>query len=142
MSTEIESLTTDMNTRRTGSGMSPMLVAFAVIALLLAIYAHWRFAQFDNRIDKVRGQIGQLRAGQDRLASTLTTLTTRVEQSDERVRDEIKSLREIPAQLNELGQNITELRARTEALDIHEQLLPGAILDDRSSGARPLTARG
>jgi hypothetical protein len=34
------------------------------------------------------------------------------------------------------------LRARTEALDIHEQLLPGAILDDRSSGARPLTARG
>jgi uroporphyrin-3 C-methyltransferase len=115
MSTEIESLTTDMNTRRTGSGMSPMLVAFAVTALLLAIYAHWRFAQFDNRIDKIRGQIGQLRAGQDRLTSALTTLTTRVEQSDARVRDEIKSLREIPAQLNELGQNLTELRARTEA---------------------------
>ena len=35
MSTEIESLTTDMNTRRTGSGMSPMLAAFAGIALLL-----------------------------------------------------------------------------------------------------------
>ena len=34
------------------------------------------------------------------------------------------------------------LRARTEALDIHAQFLTGAILDDRSSGVRPLTARG
>jgi len=115
MSTEIESLTTDMSTRRTGSGMSPLLVAFAVIALLLAIYAHWRFARLDLRIDKMRAQIGELRSSQDRISSTLTILTTRVEQSDALIHNEIKSLREIPAQLNELGQNVTELRARTES---------------------------
>jgi uroporphyrin-3 C-methyltransferase len=115
MSTEIESLTTDMSTRRTGSGMNPMLVAFAVIALLLAIYAHWRFGQFDNRVDKMRAQIGELRSSQDRISSSLTTLTTRVEQSDALIHNEIKRLGEIPAQLNELGQNVTELRARTES---------------------------
>jgi uroporphyrin-III C-methyltransferase len=115
MSTEIESLTTDMNTRRTGGGVSPMLVAFAVLGLLLALYAHWRFGQFDDRIDKMRRQIVQLRSAQDRIASTLTTLTTRVEQSDARVRDEIKALREIPAQVNELGQNVAELRTRADA---------------------------
>ena len=115
MSTEIESLTTDTNARRTGSGVSPMLVVFAVVALLLAIYAHWRFGQFDERLDRVRAQIGQLRSSQDRIASALGSLTTRVEQSDARIRSEIKSLREIPAQLNELGQNLAELRSRTEA---------------------------
>ena len=115
MSTEIESLTTDMNTRRTGGGMNPMLVVLAVLGLLLAIYAHWRFGQFDNRIDKLRGQIVQLRATQDRIASTLTTLTTRVEQSDARMRSEIQTLREIPTQVNELGQNVAELRSRTDA---------------------------
>lgn len=115
MSTEIESLTTEMHSRRTGGGKSPMLFAFAVIALLLAIYAHWRFGQFDNRIDRVRAQIGQLRASQDRLNGVLTTLTTRVEQADARVSADIKSLREIPAQVNELGQNVAELRSRTDA---------------------------
>jgi uncharacterized protein HemX len=83
--------------------------------LLLAIYAHWRFTQFDNRLDKVRAQVGQLRANQDRLDSAITTLTTRVEQSDARVRADIKTLREIPAQVNELGQNVAELRSRTDA---------------------------
>lgn len=115
MSTEIESLTTDLSTRRAGGGMSPMLVAFVVVALLLAIYAHWRFTQFDNRLDKLRGQVVQLRANQDRLASSITTLTTRVEQSDARMRADIKSLREIPAQVSELGQNVAELRSRTDA---------------------------
>lgn len=115
MSTEIESLTTDLSSRRTGGGMSPMLVAFAVLALLLALYAHWRFGQFDDRIDKVKSQIGQLRAAHDRLESALTALTTRVDQSDARVRAEIRSLREIPAQVNELGQTVAELRARADA---------------------------
>jgi uncharacterized protein HemX len=115
MSTEIESLTTDMNARRTGGSMYPMLAVFAVLGLLLALYAHWRFSQFDNRIDKMRAQIGQLRATQDRIASTLTTLTTRVEQSDARIHAEIRTLREIPTQVNELGQNVAELRSRTDA---------------------------
>ena len=48
MSTEIESLTTEMSSHRTGSGVSPILVVFAVLGLLLAIYAHWRFGQFDS----------------------------------------------------------------------------------------------
>ena len=34
-----------------------MLVAVGGLALLLAVYAHWRFGQFDERIDRVRGQV-------------------------------------------------------------------------------------
>ena len=67
MSAEIESLSGEMNARRAaGGGTSPMLVAFAVVALLLAIYAHWRLGQFDDRIDRVRGQVAQVRGTQDR----------------------------------------------------------------------------
>ena len=114
MSTEIESLTTDLSTRRTGSGVSPMLFAFAGLALLLAVYAHWRFGQFDERIDRVRAQVGELRAGQDRLASQVGTLGTRLDESNAQLRGQVRSLREVPVQMNELGQNLAELRARTE----------------------------
>jgi uroporphyrin-III C-methyltransferase len=115
MSTEIESLTTDMNSRRTGGGVNPALIALAVAGLLVAIYAHWRFGQLHGRVDRVRAQIGEVRAAQDRLGSQLGTLTIRVEQSDALIHNEIKNLREIPAQMNELGQSLAELRARTEA---------------------------
>ena len=57
MSAEIESLTTDLKSRRTGQGVSPMLVALVVVGLLLAVYAHWRFGQFDGRIDRLRQQV-------------------------------------------------------------------------------------
>ena len=115
MSTEIESLTTDLNTRRTGSGVSPMLVAFAALALLLAVYAHWRFGQFDERIDRIRGQVMELRAAQDRFQSQLGTLATQLEQSNDQLRSQVRALREVPTQINELGQSVAELRARTEA---------------------------
>jgi uroporphyrin-3 C-methyltransferase len=115
MSTEIETLATDMNARRTGRGVSPMLVAFAVLGLLLAIYAHWRFNQFDNKIDRLRAQTAELRAARDSLGGQITTLATRVEQSDALIQKEIKGLREIPTQLNELGQSVAELRARADA---------------------------
>ena len=65
MTNEIESLTSDLNSRRTGSGGSPMLFAVVGLALLLAGYAHWRFGQFDERIDRVRGQVTELRTEQD-----------------------------------------------------------------------------
>lgn len=116
MSTEIETLATDMNARRTGdrSG-SPMFVAFAVVALLLAIYAHWRFGQFDNRIDRLRAQVTELKASRDALGGQITTLTTRLQQSDAAIQKEIRSLKEITPQLNELGQSVAELRSRTDA---------------------------
>ena len=56
MTNEIESLSTDMNARRTGSGPSPMLFAVGGLALLLAAYAHGRFGQFDERSDRLRRQ--------------------------------------------------------------------------------------
>ena len=55
MSAEIESLSTDLKSRRQGQGVSPMLVTLVVLGLLLAVYAHWRFGQFDERIDPVYG---------------------------------------------------------------------------------------
>lgn len=115
MTNEIESLTSDLNSRRAGGGTSPMLFAVGGLALLLAAYAHWRFGQFDERIDRVRGQVAELRSAQDRLASQIASVDTQLQQSNEQVRAQIRSLGELPAQLGEIGQNVAELRARTDA---------------------------
>lgn len=115
MTNEIESLTSDLNSRRTGSGTSPMLIAVGGLALLLAAYAHWRFSQFDERIDRVRGQVVELREAQARLTAQITAVDAQLQQSNEQVRTQIRSLGEIPAQLGEIGQNVAELRARTDA---------------------------
>jgi len=115
MSAEIESLTTDVKSRRTGHGVSPMLVALVVLGLLLAIYAHWRFGQFDERIDRLRGQVNELRSAQGRIESRLQSMAADLESSRATWRTEVRDLREVPAQVNELGQSVEELRARTEA---------------------------
>jgi uroporphyrin-3 C-methyltransferase len=116
MSVEIESLSSDMNSRRPGgSGTNPMLFALAVLGLLLAIYAHWRVGQFDTRIDRVRGRVVELRASQDRLSGQLATLSARVESSQRAMRSELRSLHELPAQIAVLGRGVEELRTRTEA---------------------------
>jgi len=115
MTSEIESLTTDMNARRTGSGVSPMLFAVGGLALLLAAYAHWRFSQFDERIDRLRGQVIELRATQDRLGAQIGTVGTQLQEANAQVRSQVRLLREVPTQLGELGQSVAELRARTDA---------------------------
>jgi uroporphyrin-3 C-methyltransferase len=115
MTNEIESLSTDLAARRTGSGVSPMWFAFAGAALLLALYAHWRFGQFDERIDRLRGQLAQVQTTQQRLTTQLESLATRVDRSNEQLQGQVRSLREVPTQVGELGQTVAELRARTEA---------------------------
>jgi uroporphyrin-3 C-methyltransferase len=115
MTNEIESLTTDMNSRRNGSSVSPMLFAVGGLALLLAAYAHWRFSQFDERIDRLRGQVIELRAGQNRLAGRIGAVDVQLQQANDQVRSQIRLLREVPTQMGELGQSVAELRARTDA---------------------------
>ena len=112
MSAEIESLSTDLKSRRTGQGGSPMLVALVLIGLLLAIYAHWRF---DDRIDRLRGQLVELRAAHDQLSARAQTLAADLESSRATWRAELRGLRELPGQVEELGRSVEELRARTEA---------------------------
>ena len=63
----------------------------------------------------MHGQVAELRAAQDRIGSDSGPSTTRVEQSNALLRNEIKNLRELPTQVNELGQSMAELRARTDA---------------------------
>jgi uncharacterized protein HemX len=115
MTNEIESLSTDMHARRTGNGLSPMLFAVGGLALLLAAYAHWRFGQFDERIDRLRGQVVELRATQDRLDVQIAAVGTQLQEANDQVRSQIRLLREVPTQLGELGQSVAELRARTDA---------------------------
>ena len=115
MSAEIESLSTDLKSRRSGQGGSPMLVALVVIGLLLAIYAHWRFGRFDDRIDRLRGQLVELRAAHDQLSARAQTLAADLESSRASWRAELRGLREVPGQVEELGRGVEELRARTEA---------------------------
>ena len=115
MSAEIESLSTDLKSRRQGQGVSPMLVALAVLGLLLAVYAHWRFGQFDERIDRLRGQLTELRTLNDQLDVRLQTLAGDLESSRSTWRSEVRGLREVPGQLDALGRSVEELRARTEA---------------------------
>jgi uroporphyrin-3 C-methyltransferase len=114
MSAEIESLSTDQNARRPGQGVSPMIVAMAVIALLGAIYAHWRLAQFDDRVDRVRRQIAGLHETQARIDARTQSLAAELEASRNTWRTELRGLRELPGQLSELGQSVEELRTRTE----------------------------
>ncbi|HVN42321.1 MAG TPA: uroporphyrinogen-III C-methyltransferase [Steroidobacteraceae bacterium] len=115
MSTEIETLAIDTHARRAGRRVSPALVGSVVVALLLLAYGHWRFGAVDDRVDRLHKQVIELRAANDRLGGQITTLATRVEQSDALIQKEIKSLREIPPQLAELGQSVAELRSRTDA---------------------------
>jgi uroporphyrin-3 C-methyltransferase len=115
MSAEIESLSTDLKSRRQGQGVSPMLVALVVLGLLLAVYAHWRFGQFDERIDRLRGQLAELRASNDQLDTRLKTLAGDLESSRSTWRSEVRGLREVPGQLDALSRSVEELRARTEA---------------------------
>jgi uroporphyrin-III C-methyltransferase len=115
MTNEIESLTTDISQRRTGNGASPMLFAVVGLAFLLAAYAHWRFGQFDERIDRLRGQLTELRASHDRLAGRIDLLQAQLQQSNDQVRTQWRELREVPAQVGELGQSVAELRARADA---------------------------
>ena len=115
MSAEIESLSTDLKSRRTGHGVSPMLVALVVLGLLLAIYAHWRFGQFDERIDRLRRQVAELRAAHDQLDSRTQALAADLESSRATWRAELRGLHEVPGQMDALGRSVEELRARTEA---------------------------
>ena len=96
MSAEIESLSTDQNARRPGQGVSPMIVAMAVIALLGAIYAHWRLAQFDDRVDRVRRQIAGLHETQARIDAHTQSLAAELEASRNTWRNELRGLRELP----------------------------------------------
>jgi uroporphyrin-3 C-methyltransferase len=115
MSAEIESLSTDLQSRRPGRGVSPMLVAMAVLGLLLAIYAHWRFGQVDKRQDRMRQQIAQLREVQGQIDARTATLATELEASRATWRNELRGLRELPGQVAELSASVEELRARTES---------------------------
>jgi len=115
MSAEIESLSTDLKSRRPGQGVSPMLVALVVLGLLLAVYAHWRVGQFDERIDRQRRQVAELRAAHDQLDARVQTLAADLESSRTTWRSEVRGLREVPGQLDALSRNVEELRARTES---------------------------
>lgn len=115
MSAEIESLSSDQNARRPGQGVSPMVVAMAAIALLGAIYAHWRLGQFDDRLDRVRRQIAALHETQARIDAQTQSLAADLEASRNTWRSELRGLRELPGQIGELGQSVEELRTRTEA---------------------------
>jgi uroporphyrin-3 C-methyltransferase len=115
MSAEIESLSNDLNSRRPGRGASPMLVALAVLGLLLAAWAHLRYGQVVDRVGRVRAQVAELRTAQDRLDARLQVMAADLESSRATWRNELRGLREVPAQVNELGQSVEELRTRTEA---------------------------
>lgn len=115
MSAEIESLSTDLNSRRPGRGASPMLVALAVIGLLLAAYATWQIERLQGRFDRLRAQVAELRGARDRVETRLQSLAADLESSRATWRNELRELREVPAQLAELGQGVEELRARTES---------------------------
>jgi uroporphyrin-3 C-methyltransferase len=114
MSAEIESLNVESAARRTGGG-SPMALTLAVIALVLALAAHWRFNRFDDRVDGVRNQLTELRELQRRSAERTEALAAQVDRSADTLRGELAGLRMVPGQLAELGSTVEELAARTEA---------------------------
>lgn len=115
MSAEIESLSTDLNSRRPGRGTNPMLVALAVLGLLLGAYATWRVERAQTRYDRLREQVAELQGARDRVEARVQSLAADLESSRATWRSELRGLREIPAQIDELGRGVEELRARTES---------------------------
>jgi uroporphyrin-3 C-methyltransferase len=115
MSAEIESLSTDLKAQRNGRGVSPMLVALVVLGLLLGLYSHWRFGQFDGKLDRIRGHVVELRGAQDQLDARVAALADDLEASRGAWRAELKGLRDVPSQVDELGRSVEELRTRTDA---------------------------
>ena len=57
----------------------------------------------------------ELRGAQDRLDGRLQTLAADLESSRATLARELRGLREVPAQVDELGRSVEELRARTES---------------------------
>ncbi|RPI16290.1 MAG: hypothetical protein EHM60_02390 [Lysobacterales bacterium] len=115
MPAEIESLSTDQKSHRNGRGVSPMLVALVVLGFLLGVYAHWRFGQFDEKLDRVRTHVAELRDVQERLDARVAALADDLEASRSAWRTELKGLRDVPNQVDELGRSVEELRTRTDA---------------------------
>ncbi len=115
MSAEIESLAVESAARRTGGGASPAAVALAGLALLLAAAAHWRFNRYDDRVDRVRNQLVELRELQERSTERLDGLASMLEATNAAWRNELTGLRAVRSQMSELGSTVEELAARTEA---------------------------
>lgn len=92
-----------------------MLVALSVLALLLAGYATWQVGRNQDRFERLRAQVVELRGVRDRVDARLQSLAADLESSREAWRNELRGLREIPAQLDEVGRTVEELRARTES---------------------------
>jgi uncharacterized protein HemX len=115
MSAEIESLVTDDAARRAGRGTSPMLVVLAVLALLLAAYAHVRTGRIASALEGAQAELAQLQGIRVQLASQQSALASQLDSSLSALRAELQALRELPAQVDELSRSQAELRARTDA---------------------------
>jgi uroporphyrin-3 C-methyltransferase len=115
MSAEIESLVTDGAARRVGGRTSPMLVVIAVLALLLAVYAHVRVGRALDGLASVDARIVELDAMRVQLASQQRALAERLQGGVDSLRAELQTLRELPEQVDELSRAQAELLARTEA---------------------------
>jgi uroporphyrin-3 C-methyltransferase len=114
MSAEIESLVIDGSSRRSGSGVSPMLVAVAVIALLAALFAHWRMGRALESLDLAQARITELQGTRAVLGAQQSELATRLESELAELRAQVAALRELPSQVDELSRSQAELRARTD----------------------------
>ena len=115
MSAEIESLVTDDAARRAGRGTSPMLVALAVIALLVAAYAHVQTGRLADDLELAQARLAELQGTRVQLASQQSALANQLQASLATLRAEVQTLRELPAQVDELSRSQAELRARTDA---------------------------
>jgi uncharacterized protein HemX len=115
MSAEIESLVTDDAARRARRGTSTMPVALAVLALLIAAYAHVRLGRIASSVEAAQAELAQLQGTRVQLASQQSSLASQVEASLDQLRSDLRGLRELPAQVDELSRSQAELRARTDA---------------------------
>ncbi|MFO1407603.1 MAG: uroporphyrinogen-III C-methyltransferase [Steroidobacteraceae bacterium] len=115
MSAEIESLNADSPVRRSGNRTSPMLYALAVVGVLLALWSHWRFSQLEDRIGRVRAHMMEGRQARDELAARVAALDARNSAAQAALRNELQSLKALPAQVAVLGRGVEELRTRAEA---------------------------
>jgi uroporphyrin-3 C-methyltransferase len=115
MSAEIESISTERGARQVpGPSSQPWVAALAGMALLLAAFGHVRLAQFSERDDRLRTQLGDLSSAQTRMERQVSKLSNRLDGSEAALQRELAALRNLPATISEFGRNLDEVRARTE----------------------------
>jgi uroporphyrin-3 C-methyltransferase len=91
-----------------------MLTAISVLALACAGYALLRLDQTRDRLDELRAEVRALTTSRELLRSELDAAIRREQRARREIESQLAAVKDVGAQLEQLGMSVEELRGRTE----------------------------